>query len=951
MHFETNTPKFKGKSKLRNSAEHSPVSSTKKHHGGNPLNERTPTRKGKGRARDDEDSDEDGDQLVGPSPLLDLPTDILPSILSLLPPRSLLTLRLVCSDFNHILTEDSLWRESFLNHFLQVPDNQEDPPHNASNLDVLGTVRSCVGNGSGGYGWKKESLEREMMLERFLDSRSSTVISNPHIDVIHSLSLFYTPPQPPVRNAAGQIINRSGGPSDPSSSNEGTPKTPALPKVLGAKHRQPHRQEVNGTYGTGRAPNIVSLGMNAGVAARGDPLIGKTMQGHLGPGQISSLNDVDKTPTSYSCPKINPVGILWGLRSGHMVFSTLANPLPTAGRFTGTTVKCHRDSTHHGPVKCVWMPENVKAGQEIFFASGGEDGRTKLWNVDLSNKQGSVVDSIICVWTSPTVKALITGPMGAVGTSHVSRADPIDQVRFDLKRGFVVASTTGGDLWLFTGILKKPADLVATHRLVEGKHGSTQGTKLEINVKDRLDTSDAGQSVTELEILLHVKGESGFTKVVTSISEDDEMGDITETIFTTSSPVPLTCFAVDFSSPASISQKTNLIPADFAARLVSPTDSGPSTPGISLTPEEVSTPRIQLPSPALSTAKSLGNQPFVVAGSADGRMFIWMWNHNMSTSVEHKVEPVRSWEAGEGAITSVAAGRSLIASGSFEGLVKVWDPLPNPPTHLRTLLDRHISSPSSYPDPETHAASYYSVNSIILESDMVIAAIGTRILGWRAGTTRVKDSKKVWKGQVIGKQGSGKSAPAKGFDHSELREELTESKNEIEAEQASARRVNMQQAVARAHYEEIGLESMDEAIQLAMMMSREEEKNLAEEQELQEALQQIELLEEQEKGKRAESNGCDYDMSDDPDLLESLQKIAEMERQEAGVNGGSSKGAGTANNDPDLERTLRQIEQMEREEVASQGHRGGDDVSSTDEDDLELQEILAQIREAEERNK
>jgi hypothetical protein len=87
---------------------------------------------------------------------------------------------------------------------------------------------------------------------------------NPHIDIIHHLSLFHNPtstrkPAPPTPNG----------------------KSPS--KVIGAKHRQAHRHE---SAGSGRAPHVVSVGMNAGVAIRGDPLVGRSLLGYLGPGQI-----------------------------------------------------------------------------------------------------------------------------------------------------------------------------------------------------------------------------------------------------------------------------------------------------------------------------------------------------------------------------------------------------------------------------------------------------------------------------------------------------------------------------------------------------------------------------------------------------------------------------------------------------------------------------------------
>lgn len=99
---------------------------------------------------------------------------------------------------------------------------------------------------------------------------------------------------------------------------------------------------------------------------------------------------------------------------------------------------------------------------------------------------------------------------------------------------------------------------------------------------------------------------------------------------------------------------------------------------------------------------------------------------------------------------------------SFDGLVKIWDPLSMPPTLLRTVRNRHSTPPASYPELGTHASMFYSVNNIVLESDMVVATIGHHVLGWRAGSSKGKDGK-AWKGQNASKHSAGKTSPAKGY--------------------------------------------------------------------------------------------------------------------------------------------------------------------------------------------
>ena len=130
---------------------------------------------------------------------------------------------------------------------------------------------------------------------------------NPHIDIIHHLSLFHNPP-----TIARKPVTINNG------------KSPATTKVIGAKHRQLHRTE-NGS-GSGKAPQVVSVGLNAGVAIRGDPLIGRSMQGYLGPGQIRE----------FSAPDLFPLycDVVPMMRTFHQLhwMTSIAFPLPHTAR-------------------------------------------------------------------------------------------------------------------------------------------------------------------------------------------------------------------------------------------------------------------------------------------------------------------------------------------------------------------------------------------------------------------------------------------------------------------------------------------------------------------------------------------------------------------------------------------------------------------------------------------
>jgi hypothetical protein len=99
----------------------------------------------------------EADKLV--SHLLNLPVDVLHVLLSRLPPRSLKALAVTCKTLREDLTEESIWRESFANRFIE--DGAARSRQGKEDLRVL--VQGCMGDE--GRGWRKESLNREAMLE------------------------------------------------------------------------------------------------------------------------------------------------------------------------------------------------------------------------------------------------------------------------------------------------------------------------------------------------------------------------------------------------------------------------------------------------------------------------------------------------------------------------------------------------------------------------------------------------------------------------------------------------------------------------------------------------------------------------------------------------------------------------------------------------------------------
>lgn len=91
--------------------------------------------------------------------LLGLPEDVLHALLTRLPPRSLLSLSVTCKALYEELKGEAIWRGSYVNRYLW--DGAARWALAKEDVKVL--VQPCTG--IDGKGWKKEALEREMVLK------------------------------------------------------------------------------------------------------------------------------------------------------------------------------------------------------------------------------------------------------------------------------------------------------------------------------------------------------------------------------------------------------------------------------------------------------------------------------------------------------------------------------------------------------------------------------------------------------------------------------------------------------------------------------------------------------------------------------------------------------------------------------------------------------------------
>lgn len=207
--------------------------------------------------------------LNATSHFLDLPGDVLHLLLVRLPPRSLLQLGATCKLLHNELKNETFWRQCYINRFLWDGAATND----VAREEVKVLVQGCVG--TGGRGWKREALSREGMLERWVASRTSTVVHIPVNVLVRSLSLAYPPPAS-TKNTVLVVGKMTTGGGSGSAS-------PASTTPTKMSHRQKYENML--AVSTRTPPTLFSVGLDNSALVKSDPLTGKVTKGFWGPGQ------------------------------------------------------------------------------------------------------------------------------------------------------------------------------------------------------------------------------------------------------------------------------------------------------------------------------------------------------------------------------------------------------------------------------------------------------------------------------------------------------------------------------------------------------------------------------------------------------------------------------------------------------------------------------------------
>ncbi|CAK9781730.1 hypothetical protein CC85DRAFT_281517 [Cutaneotrichosporon oleaginosum] len=832
--------------------------------------------------------DEADEQEVGPCYLLNLPSDVLHVLLIRIPPRSLLQLGATCKFLHEELKSESVWRQCYINRFLW----DGAAGNGRAREQVKALVQGC--SGIGGRGWKKEALSREGMLERWLVSRSSNVIHHPFPVLINKMSLSY-PPLP--HHARTPLVV---GKMSKSGTDSPTGPTAKL------SHRQ--RYEVMKAVSSRPVPALFCASQEHAAVIKSDPLTGKVSKGVWGPTEEANFHIRPQwdpgLASAIFLPKRSQNHILWGLLNGSCVHTTVQSRTHAkyGGRPTSINVTSLPNDMHEGAILSIYQPE-LQGKDATKWVTGGVDGRLKYWQLNPgSAKSGKatptegVSASISCLFSSEPVEKPLKERSEEVRLRQMASPDGVVLAACDIQHDIVCGVTRDGDLRLWFNATTAPREV----RVDVGSEDDYGGVT-ELNL---VTSQDARGLVTS--VLIHHARHPNFARH--DITLDGSSHKVRTVFFSTEGEAPITALQAFLSPTPPISQPPEA-QQTLSARIITPTDSGVTSPAA---PDaEVESAR----KPSIP-AELFGR--VVVGGDLCGRVYIWEWD---GRPVGDVVKPIRDWAVGDGKITCVEMSCGLVAVGSFNGQVWVYDPLPLEPTRLRKLGSPSHLTPGDLivAEGDEHRAKYFNVNHLILENDLIVAGIGRNVLAWRAGTGKGRQSGKNANVNRRGAPGGGRSefrGHSRTLDLRDLHQDAVDSHYEIRAENEATRAHTSHEEQHLAAMNDLGLADGDEALRYALLLSQQEADASATAHEST-ALSSPERGGADDLGVEVPDVSLDDGAGMSDDEAAAIQAVAEFERAEA-----ARKAARAREDEDDLANVLEQIRLAEMAEASSRERKG-----------------------------
>ena len=328
---------------------------------------------------------------------------------------------------------------------------------------------------------------------------------------------------------------------------------------------------------------------------------------------------------------------LWGRLDGSVVHTSLEVKHPSApgSRAQSVNTICELSDRHTGEVLDIRPSRNSEG--HLRFVSAGADGCIKYWQfnspIGKAKKRNNDPDnmaSIICLHTTEPVTPL-EHRSEEIKRRRSGAPDPVLLARCDALHNVLCGVTEDGDLRVWWDLFGKVKEARVDVGTTEDR-GPIKA--LELDVQD-----DVGLVISVL--VLYYRSTSFFRYDIRVDLDGDY--EVEDKEYITPMKTPITVIKAYLEPTAPISTKSRPMPA----LLSTPTHDSDSESSPELQPQ---------PDPDPTPASIFGQ--FLVAGDAEGNVWIWSWE----TQSERNL-PIRGWSAVEHRISSVDYNCGIVAVG------------------------------------------------------------------------------------------------------------------------------------------------------------------------------------------------------------------------------------------------------------------------------------------------
>lgn len=754
---------------------------------------------------DDDDSDEEDEPADTTCWVSLLPAEALQRVFQWLDPLSLARSALVSRNWSSVARDDATWRLAFTTIY-------------GTSISLRRVAKSS---------WKQEYIRRTDLVRRWKKSRSPAITTDMRVGNITSIA-------------------------------------------YSATHNF-----------------MLSTSIAYGIASRSDPFKGKVARGFVDAAGVLNGAGIGNPNAEFS-PDVTALDIAheasrlaWGFRDGTVALTLLtrqgSNP-----RGMIRSVRFALRGAHAGPVNAIAFDLNKP---------GGERTQKARANLDEDVAETLVTggeDGVVKLWTPLRALPLWVSGLPATPATPGTPAAAIVKIDYDADRGIIVAGTRSGSVAIWTGVNAHALLAISSHAWddelspelrsssINDARASLVDQHRNVKRRDVVLPGDVAAPIDQVfldapggSILVHREQDTCLFHIGLNVDDADEP------FLTTLQPAGAEVAA----------GKITCLRADCSA------SSGTRAPSSAPSPS-VSAVNILGPAPGSMRnldAGAFAERRFVVAGTDDGKLLAWHLPSPSSSSPPSSISPSFALDVHHTPLTSIDFSPHLFAIGCSDGTIKAFDALSG--VLIRTWNDRtatrHPARMLAAGQLTQDEAARFFVRQIVVGEESIVAAVGPHVLAWKAESALSGLRKRGHNGALSipgfegatsssGSNASG-SAPHSGrasraanagglpplskyAQMREIKNELAESSTLLSAEreqrQASYERLRFARGPA-----EIGGLTEQEALEYAMMLSRDEEEarqaskaeqasgmtELArirrEEAELQQALEQIELAE------------------------------------------------------------------------------------------------------------